>query len=235
MARTRAAAGGGTVVEVAPDRLVAWVNRFVVRNGGLAEINSTPTLVTIRGGDGTTADLAVPYAPMPAGHREPIEALLDHVQGVGALGLVLVRAGAFSVGTCRDRAVLTSSTDRRYVQGRTAAGGTSQQRFARRRSNQRRGSYAAAAEAVNRVLVPIAATLHGVVLAGDRTALAIVMADRRLKDLAALPSRTIPDIGEPRRAVLDAVAARSLDVTITVRPPLSAVGPSPRPIGYDGG
>ena len=36
--------------------------------------------------------------------------------------------------------------------------------------------------------------------------------------LAALPTRVIPDIPEPRRAVLDEVAARSLDVVITVRP-----------------
>src|SRR5687768_8462096 len=124
MTRTRAAAGGGTVVEVAPDRLVAWVNRFVVRNGGLAEIDATATVLTVRGGDGTTAELAVPYPPLSVGEREPVEALLDHVRDVGVLGLVLVRAGAYSVGTCRDRVVLTSSTDRRYVQGRTAAGGS---------------------------------------------------------------------------------------------------------------
>jgi len=219
MSRPRAAAGGGTVVEVAPDRLAPWVNRFVVRNAGLAALSATPSVVTVRGGDGTTAELAVPYAPMGLTDLEPVEALLDHVTRVGALGLVLVRAGAYSIGACRDRVVLSSTTDRRYVQGRTAAGGSSQQRFARRRSNQRRESYAAAADAVARVLVPIAGTLSGVVLAGDRPALAAVMADPRLRAFATLPSRTIPDIAEPRRAVLDEVAGRSLDVIITVRPP----------------
>lgn len=214
----RPAAGGGTVVEVAPDRLVAWVNRFAVRNGGLHGLRATADLVTFEGGDGTTAELAVPYAPMAPDRLEPVEALLGHLDSVGALGLVLVRAGAYSIGVCRDRVVLSSTTDRRYVQGRTAAGGSSQQRFARRRANQRRESFAAAADAVAGALVPIASSLGGVVLAGDRVALAAVMADRRLSLLAALRSRTIYDIVEPRRAVLDVVADRSLDVIITIRP-----------------
>jgi hypothetical protein len=188
-----------------------------VRNVGLAGITATPVLVTVRGGDGTTAELAVPYGPMRIDDREPVEALLDHLADVGTLGLVLVRAGAYSIGACRDRVVLSSTTDRRYVQGRTAAGGSSQQRFARRRANQRRESSSAAADATARVLGPVASTLRGLVLAGDRAALAAVMADPRLTGLAALPTRTIPDIPEPRRAVLDDVAARSLDVTITVR------------------
>lgn len=215
----RPAAGGGTVVEVAPDRLVAWVNRFAVRNGGVDGLRRTADVVTVEGGDGTTAELAVPYAPMIVDRLEPVEALLEHIVSVGALGLVVARAGAYSVGVCRGRVVLSSSSDRRYVQGRTAAGGSSQQRFARRRANQRRDSFAAAADAAARVLVPVVASLSGVVLAGDRAALAAVMADLRLRTLAALPSRTIYDIVEPRRAVLDDVANRSLDVTITVRPP----------------
>lgn len=229
MSRTRPAAGGGTVVEVSPAGLVAFLNRFAVRNGGLLDLVATPEAVTFRGTfrgrDGARGEIAVPYGPMGCTDREPVEALLDHVRGVGTLGLVLVRAGAYSIGTCRDRVVLSSTTNRRYVQGRTAAGGQSQQRFARRRANQRRESYAAAADAVARVLTPIATALDGLVLAGDRAALSAVLADRRLAALAALPQRTFPDIPEPRRAVLDAVAARSLDLEVTIRDP----GGAPRP------
>lgn len=219
MSRSRPAAGGGTSVDVAPDRLVAWVNRFVVRNTGLARVTATPEAVALFGGDGTTAELAVPFGPMEIGDAEPVEALLRHLDGIGALGLVLVRAGAYSIGACKQRTVLSSTTDRRYVQGRTAAGGQSQQRFARRRTNQKRESYASAADAVARVLVPVQGSFDGVVLAGDRPALAAVMGDPRLARLAALPFRTFPDIPEPRRVVLDDVASRSLDVTITIRPP----------------
>ena len=72
-----------------------------------------------------------------------------------------------------------------------------------------------------RVVAPAVDRLDGLALGGDRAALRRVLADDRLAALAALPSRTFPDIAEPRRAVLDAVAARSLMIAITVRPALT--------------
>jgi len=215
----RAAAGGGVVVEVAADRLAGWVNRFGGRNDGLTSVAADGTRLTITGGDGTVAVLEVPFGPMTLGHPEPLEALLDHLAGLGGLGIVLVRGGAHSVGVARDGLVLSSSTDRAYLQGRTAAGGWSQQRFARRRGNQRAASFDSAAGTAARILTPIAGSLDGLVLGGDRGALAAVLADPRLAALRKLPARTFPDVAEPRRAVLDAIAARSLSVQITVRPP----------------
>jgi Actinobacteria/chloroflexi VLRF1 release factor len=215
----RAAAGGGVLVEVAADRLAGWVNRFGGRNEGLTSVAADGTRLTITGGDGTVAVVDVPFGPMTLGHREPLEALLDHLAGLGRLGIVLVRGGAHSVGVARDGLVLSSSTDRAYLQGRTAAGGWSQQRFARRRGNQRAASFDSAAGTAARILRPIAGSLDGLVLGGDRGALAAVLADPRLAALQKLPARTFPDVAEPRRAVLDAIAARSLSVQITVRPP----------------
>ena len=219
MSGRRAAAGGGVLVEVAADRLAGWVNRFGGRNDGLTSVAADGTRLTITGGDGTVAVLEVPFGPMTLGHREPLEALLDHLAGLGGLGIVLVRGGAHSVGVARDGLVLSSSTDRAYLQGRTAAGGWSQQRFARRRGNQRAASFDSAAGTAARILTPIAGSLDGLVLGGDRGALAAVLADPRLAALQKLPARTFPDVAEPRRAVLDAIAARSLSVQITVRPP----------------
>ena len=146
-----------------------------------------------------------------------MEALLAHLAALGALGLILVRGGAHSVGVARAGVVLSSSTDRAYLQGRTAAGGWSQQRFARRRDNQRAASYDSAATTAARILTPIATSLAGLVLGGDRRGLADVLADSRLAGLAGLPVRTFPDIPEPRRAVLDDIAARSLSVEIVIR------------------
>ena len=37
--------------------------------------------------------------------------------------------------------------------------------------------------------------------------------------LAGLPTRTFPDIPEPRRVILDEIATRSLSVEITIRAP----------------
>ncbi len=236
MTRRRAAAGGGVVVEIPPDRLVGWINRFGGRNAGLLEMTTDGFTVTIDAGDGTTAVLTVPFGPMApqgvgaegvgTGGMEPVEALLNHLGGIGAVGILLVRGGAHSVGVARDGTVLSSSTDRAYLQGRTAAGGWSQQRFARRRGNQRAASYDSAAATAAKVLVPVASSLSGLVLGGDRAALGEVLADARLAGLVDLPVRSFPDIPEPRRAVLDEVAARSVSVEITVRS-RAAPGQSP--------
>jgi hypothetical protein len=217
--KRRSVAGGGVAVEVPPDRLIGWVNRFAGRNDGLVDVATDGCAVTVRGGDGTAAVLAVPFAPMTTDGREPLEALLAHLAGIGALGIVLVRGGAHSVGVARAGVVLSSSTDRAYLQGRTAAGGWSQQRFARRRDNQRTASYDSAASTAARVLVPIAGSLHGLVLGGDRRGLTDVLADHRLAVLSALPTRSFPDIAEPRRVVLDDIAGRALFVEITIRAP----------------
>ncbi len=219
MTRRRSAPGGGVVVEIPPDRLVGWVNRFGGRNAGLADIATDGAGVTVRAADGTVAELAVPFGPMAVGGREPVEALLEHLAGIGAVGILLVRGGAHSVGVARHGTVLSSSTDRAYLQGRTAAGGWSQQRFARRRGNQRSASYDSAAGTAARVLLPVVSSLSGLVLGGDRRGISDVLADPRLAPLGDLPARSFPDVVEPRRAVLDDVAARALSVEITVRRP----------------
>ena len=217
MTKRRAVTGGAVAVEVPPDRLAGWVNRFAGRNDGLTAVATDGLTVTVTGGDGTVATIDVPFGPMTVGAAEPVEALLAHLSGLGALGLILVRGGAHSIGVARAGMVLSSSTDRAYLQGRTAAGGWSQQRFARRRGNQRAASFDSAATTAARILTPIATSLVGLVLGGDRGGLAEVLADSRLAGLAALPVRTFPDIAEPRRAVLDEIAVRSLSVEIVIR------------------
>jgi hypothetical protein len=217
--KPRPAAGGGIEVEISASRVVGWVNRFAGRNSGVSDLVASPDRLEIRAGDGTLAVLEVPFGPMSIGGREPVEALVSHLAGLGLLGLVLVRGGAHSVGTAKDGVVLSSSTDRAYLQGRTAAGGWSQQRYARRRGNQLTASLADAASTAERVLLPFAARLGGLVLAGDAAALHRVMSEPALQPLTALPFRTFGDIPEPRRVVLDAVAQRSLVVRILVRTP----------------
>jgi len=219
VSKRRTVVGGGVAVEVPPDRLIGWVNRFAGRNDGLVDVSTDGRTVTVRGGDGTAAVLAVPFAPMTTDGQEPLEALLTHLSGIGALGIVLVRGGAHSVGVAKAGVVLSSSTDRAYLQGRTAAGGWSQQRFARRRDNQRTSSYDSAASTAARVLVPVAGSLDGLVLGGDRRGLTDVLADHRLAALSDLSTRSFPDIPEPRRVVLDDIAGRALSVEITIRAP----------------
>ena len=217
MARSRSAAGGGVAVEVPAARLAGWVARFAGRNDGLAAVDSTPEAVTLRAVDGTTAVLAVPYPPLPTPSDEPVTELIGHLGRVRRVGILAVRAGAFSVGVARDGVVVSSRTDRPYVQGRTAAGGWSQQRFARRRANQLSASLEGAASAAARVLLPIAASLDALVVAGDADALRRVLHDSRLKVLAEVPQREFGNIPEPRHSLLADLVERATVVEITVR------------------
>ena len=69
-----------------------------------------------------------------------------------AWGVLLVRKGGFAIARLRGDDLVESKVGQRHVQGRTKAGGQSQQRFARRRDNQARAAYEAAAEHAARIL-----------------------------------------------------------------------------------
>src|SRR6185503_7701563 len=94
----------------------------------------------------------------------------------------------------------------RLVHGRHRAGGSSANRFARRRGNQARAALdAAAATAVALLAAPArAGELDAVVRGGDRRALEEVLADPRLQPVARLAVERVLEVAEPRRKVLDA-------------------------------
>jgi len=114
------------------------------------------------------------------------------------------------------------------VQGRTKAGGQSQQRFARRRDNQARQAYEAAAEHAHRVLVrENAASVVALVCGGDRAAVDQVLADPRLRGLAERrvgPWLAVPD---PRRSVLDQAVRDALSAAVEVTDPGPDAGLGP--------
>lgn len=219
MTRIRQAAGGGRIVEVEPERLPGWVMRFADRHGGAGQrwVDADRGHLILDGADGAQATMAVPFRPVTANTAgEPIEELIAHIANLGDLAIILVRERAFSIGTARGGVINSSSTDTRYVQSRTAAGGWSQQRYARRRANQRRDSYRAAADTAHRVLEDHRGDFVGLVVGGDRTGIDAVLDDPRLARYRGLPRRTFTDIVEPRRAVLDEMARRALTVEITI-------------------
>ncbi len=71
------------------------------------------------------------------------------------LAVVLVRRGGYAVGVGSGDRLTSHKVGSRYVQSRTAAGGWSQQRFARRRANQADGLVGAAVEHAVRLLTGI--------------------------------------------------------------------------------
>ncbi len=126
-------------------------------------------------------------------------------------GVLLVRKGGFAIARLSGPKTIDSKVGQRHVQGRTKAGGQSQQRFARRRDNQARQAYEAAAEHAARIL----AGLTGPIVAGgDRPAVDEVLADSRLRRLTVVgPWLAVPD---PRRGVLEQSVRDALAVQVEV-------------------
>lgn len=217
MSRVRSVPGGGRAVEVEPERLERWFSRFAERNGGVERTAASGDGLVVHAVDGTTATVA--WAGLTPGVHNGLAVgeLIDAACRPRRIGLVLVRLGAHSVGIAVGVRVEASRTHRHNVHGRNAAGGWSQQRFARRRDKQAREALERAARDIADVVLPQASTLDGVVLGGDRRALDELREDRRLEPVFAKASGRILGIGEPRRSVLDEAAKRARTVEIVVR------------------
>jgi Actinobacteria/chloroflexi VLRF1 release factor len=207
----RPAAGGGRWVDVAPERLPRWLENFATRHGpydagGLHLVAA----------DGATADLTAPVGAVG------VQNLADLVRTAAEprrLGLLLARKGAVAVGVADGGALVVSKVDTHYVQGRTAAGGWSQHRFARRRDNQAKAAAADGAGIVARLLLPQVRTLRALVAGGDRSAVDAILAVPALAPVAALRAERLLDVPEPRHAVLVAAVAQARAVRILVREP----------------
>ena len=166
-------------VEVAPERLDGWLERFAANN---------------------------PDGPQ----RVAGVARFDH----DPLALLLVRRGGYAVGVARDGALTEHKVGTRYVQSRTAAGGWSQQRFARRRANQADELVGAVTDHAARILAGAGAS--GLVVGGDRALVSAVLEDDRLTALRDLPRRELFDLPDPRLDVLRGAVDRGRAVRVTI-------------------
>src|SRR6266566_5042197 len=158
-------AGGGRWVEVAPDRLARWVATFAERHGS---VTAEPgrLAVTFRAADGAAAQCHPPFPPLPApaGGTWPDDPadlaglITAHAAVDRTVGVFLVRLGGFAAGvfTGSPPRLVSSKVGTRLVHGRSAAGGSSQHRFARRRENQATAAIGAAVDTAVKVLVPYA-------------------------------------------------------------------------------
>jgi len=211
-----AAAGGSTGrrVEVGGHRLRGWLQRFAERHGAVTT-STAGTRVRLDAADGSWAEIEVPWPPL-AGDAEPTAALLAQVEVPRRLALLLVRKGGYAVGVLGPEGLARSKVGSRHVQGRSKAGGWSQQRFARRRAQQAQQAYAAAADVAARVLLPEVGTLDGLVTGGDRQAVTEVLDDPRLRPLRELPRGRFLPVAEPRRAVLEQAAVDARAVVVHV-------------------
>jgi VLRF1 release factor-like protein len=200
---------GGRWVEVAPDRIVRWVETFAERHGQVAGEPSR-TMLVLRAADGAAAECHPPFPPMAAPATWPADPagcaalIAAHAAADRTVGVLLVRLGGFAAGVFAGSPprLVRSKTGSRLVHGRSAAGGTSQRRFARRRENQAASALAAAADTAVAVLVPYAERLDAVVLGGDRRAVTGVSADSRLRPVMKHSVDRFLTVPDPRLAVL---------------------------------
>ena len=188
-----------------------WLANFAARHGPYREEG-----LHVIAEDGASATLEPPPGAGPVG---TVTDLIDEARAERRLGLLLARKGAVAVGIADGPELIASKVDTHYVQGRTAAGGWSQQRFARRRDNQARAAAADGAGIAGRILLPEVRTLTAVITGGDRSAVDAVLASRDLEPIAELRAGRFLDVREPRHAVLVSAVAAARAVTILVKEP----------------
>jgi hypothetical protein len=186
-------------VRVDPARLERWLSGFADRHG-LTDVAAGENLVQLTAEDGATAIVHVPFPPLldrtPAG-------LVAHVAQKRTVGALLIRRGGVAVGVFEGRRLVASKIETAYVQGRTKAGGWSQQRYARRRGNQARRLGETAAELMVTLVLPRADQLAAVATGGDRASVDAVLDDPRLSTLRRLALDRVYPVADPRQVVLE--------------------------------
>ena len=208
------------VAFVSGARLPGWVERFAASHGALVEEELDAGL-QLRAADGAVALLQAPWPVdgRPGHGGDAVSRLASLAGQPRSIGTVLVRRGGYSVAVVSGGAVLASKTGTRHVQSRTAAGGWSQQRFARRRANQADALVEAVAEHAARIFTEH--RIEYLAPGGDRTLADQVLAEPVLKHYAGLTRLAFLDVPDPRAAVLKKAAAELCSVRILVTDPAS--------------
>ena len=236
-------------MDVAPERFPGWVASFGRRHGTGAE--NQPLVVAVGGDnviftapDGAVAECHPPFPPLADNSKkraasdeaaadeaasdeaaDAAEAVAAHARRPRTVGVLLVRLGGYAAGvfTGYPPALADAKTGSRLVHGRSAAGGWSQHRFARRREKQASEALQAAARAAADVFGRWGgrpgAKLDAVVLGGDKRAMADLRQDPRLAPYLAIATDRFLTVPDPKRAVLEATPRLFLAVRIRLTEP----------------
>jgi len=174
------------IVQVAPQRLAGWLDGFGHRHPNPV-VAVEPDSVLLASPDGAEARIEIGWGALVG--NDPLAELVAQVNRPRRIGALLLRRSAHAVGIFAGTDLVSHSIGRHYVQGRTKAGGWSQQRYARRRENQADKAFAKATQAAESLLVGEAAGLDALILGGDGRALATVLAQPALAPLRAVLDR----------------------------------------------
>jgi hypothetical protein len=201
------------VVGVPLRRLPGWLEGFAARHGAWSAARSADVAGwNLVAPDAARAQVVVPtwLEPESEGPFDPeaLAGLAPH------FGVLLLRRAGYAVAAFEGSTVTEKKVGTRHIHGRTAAGGWSQQRYARRRDNQADEIVGSAAETADRILGP-RADLQFLVTGGDRpllnAALKVVV-----PRLAALPIGAHLGVGTPDAKMLAVIPDRVLAVQIRI-------------------
>jgi hypothetical protein len=217
-------------------------------------------VVTFSAADGATAECHPPFPPLtdwsapPAGTTRPADltgleltaaadpkapevlaaqAIAAHARTDRTVGVLLVRLGGYAVGVFGGAPprLLDAKTGSRLVHGRSAAGGWSQHRFARRRENQSAAALRAAADAATGIFGRYGPQgLDAVVLGGDKRSAAGLRGDPRLAQYLARATDRFLTVPDPRLAVLKQTPQTFCSIRIRLTEPDPPSPGSPGPV-----
>lgn len=183
-------------------RIGRWIDGFAERHGGAGQ-EIIAGVLHLTGSDTATAAITPAY-PLRA---LTVPEFAAEVLSVPRTGVLLIRRGGFAAAVIDGEHVVASDVGKRHVQGRTAAGGWSQQRFARRRDKQVHELIEAAVDYAARVIIP-ALPIDYLATGGDRPLVDEVLAHPRLRALATVPRGPHLDVPDPRRDVVTSLPER---------------------------
>ncbi len=211
------------LLELDAPRLARWVEGFGERHGAVV-VSREDDGVHLMAADGSVAVLEPPFGLEPAGstvHDDPVGEVGLRAARSRRAALLLVRRGGYAVGLSDGADLTAHKVGTKYVQGRTAAGGWSQQRFARRRAGQAAGLVGAAVEVANGMWSGHRQqrSPQVLVVGGDRRLVEEALSDPRLASVARLPRSPLLDVRDPRLDVLKDAVRRSRCVRVRLTEP----------------
>jgi Actinobacteria/chloroflexi VLRF1 release factor len=239
------AGAGAKWLDISAERFPGWISSFARRHGDSGSLGMTLTdgLAVFTAADGAVAECHPPFPESfawPVGLRTftglaldgsspreitaaPLETaglMAAHAQVPRSVGVLLVRLGGYAAGvfTGYPPVLADAKTGSRLVHGRSAAGGWSQHRFARRREKQA-GEALDAAAATAVAVFGRGHRLDAVVLGGDKRAVAGLPGDPRLAPYLALATERFLTVPDPKRAVLESTPKLFLAVRIRLTEP----------------
>ena len=198
-------------------RVVVGKSRYIGRANvakRLSALDGAPGRAVYRGGsarfelDEAVLTVTPPFGLEHEGEYDVVRAgpLLDALEVEPRVAVVLVRMGGYAVGLFEGERLVASKVGTRVVKGRHKNGGSSSNRFRRRRGEQERELVDAAAAEAARVLEPWRGRVEHVALGGDRSAVTRVLESRAdLTWLRPLALERFFDVPEPRLRVLEAL------------------------------